>query len=139
MRKLKSLLLLPALLASPLAYSAADTLTFAGTCSVSLLHEPYKTVGTFSLEAKEDECPAAVIEFRVPGSVVNTDYGVYAEFQRSEFGAGMRDKAYLNVYPKKDGGSGDAIQVFNAQPGNILNFEQELVNGARLYCTGKIR
>ena len=116
----------------------ATTLTFSGECSVSFHGQPVVVVDSFYFEANENDCPNKSIEFSVPGVDGATAYAVYVEFQRSEFGAGLRDKAYFGLEEKSVGGIGGQAKAFNVKPGAVLIFDQELKHGAHLNCTGKI-
>ena len=126
-------------LVSPNTFASGNIVKFSGECSVGLKGQALVPVDSFDLEAQEGECPNKTIEFSVPGAEGTTAYGVYVEFQRSEFGPGLRDKPYFGVYEKSGGSVNNSAKVFNAKPDTVLIFEQELKDGARLYCSGTIQ
>jgi hypothetical protein len=103
MKKIGILSVLPALMIGTSSFASSDVLSFSGKCQLSLKGQAYTSVGSFHLEGTRDECPNETIEFSVPGTGYATQYGIYVEFQRGEFGPGLRDKAFFGYYEKSDG------------------------------------
>jgi hypothetical protein len=121
------------------AFAQSDVLTFSGNCSLSLNGQAYVTIDSFDLEAKEGDCPNKTMEFSVPGNGQATKYGIYVEFQRSEFGPGLRDKPYFGYYEKSQGTLKNTTRAYNVKEGTVLIFSQELKDGARLHCSGTVK
>ena len=139
MKTTKILALLSPLLIGASAFAGTETLTFAGECSLSLKGEAHKRIGSFQLEAKQGDCPSKNMEFTVPTAGGAVPYGVYVEFQRSEFGPGLTDKPFFGYFEGGDGSLKNSTRAFNAKPGTVLSFSQELREGARLHCSGRVK
>lgn len=118
--------------------ASAEPMTFSGSCSLSLAGESFVTIDTFNLKAEEGDCPNKSMEFTLPDSQGGTEYGIYVEFQRSEFGENLTDKPYIAYYKKDAGTLKDFTRLFNVKPGTIVNSQKSLPNDARLYCAGEI-
>src|SRR4051794_22377174 len=86
------------------ASAHADVLTFAGSCQLSVEGKAFTTTGSFELVASPQDCPHADMEFTVTeASGAKSVHGIYLEFQRSEFGPGLIDKAFVSHYDKSVG------------------------------------